>query len=169
MKLPPRDPNKMLANRQEMVRWAIYGGALFLVTLGPLLFGPDVPSAKEATASMTMAFVVMSVGTLLTGLSVRRDPTSGLTPPILKAAGILAVSGVLTVFATQASMLQHFLMTQSLTGYQWLVSIALGTVVLVVIETEKLIRRHRIHQNAPIPVKTAVEPARVTTGVAGPS
>ena len=169
MQLPPRDPNKMLANRQEMVRWAIYGGALFLVTLGPLLFGPDVPSATEATASMTMAFVVMSVGTLLTGLSVRRDPTSGLTPPILKAAGILAVSGVLTIIATQASMLQHFLMTQSLTGYQWLVSIALGTVVLVVIETEKLIRRHRISLNAPIPVKTAVEPARVTTGVAGPS
>jgi len=141
MSRPPRDPNKVLANRSEMVRWITYGGTLFLATLVPLLFGPDTPSPTEATASMTMAFVVMSLGTLLSGLSIRRDPGSGLSAPLLKALGILSVPAVITLIATEWGLLQRFLMTESLTGDQWLVSMGLAAVVLAVIETEKAIRR----------------------------
>ncbi len=144
MSRPPRDPKKVLANRSEMVRWATYGGALFLVTLVPLLFGPDTPSAHEASISMTMAFVVMSIGTLLSGLAIRRDPGSGLTAPIARAAGILCVSAVLTLIATEWGLLQRFLMTESLSGYQWLASIALALVVMGVIEIDKAIRRRRL-------------------------
>ena len=141
MSRPPRDPDKALANSSEMVRWAIYGGTLFLVTLMPLLFGPDTPSPAEASVSMTMAFVVMSLGTLLSGLSIRRDPGSGLTAPIAKALGILSIPALITVVATEWGLLQRFLMTESLSGYQWLVSIGLAAVVLLVIEAEKAVRR----------------------------
>ena len=158
MSRPPRDPKKVLANRSEMVRWAIYGTALFLMTLTPLLMGPDTPSATEASAAMTMAFVVMSVGTLLSGLSIRRDPGSGLTAPILKALSILAIPAVLTLIATEWGLLQRFLMTQSLTGYEWLVSIGLALVVLVVIETEKALRRRGTVETSP--VESAVAPER---------
>ena len=34
---------------------------------------------------MTMTFVVMGLGTVFNALTNRRDPTSGLTAPILKA------------------------------------------------------------------------------------
>jgi Ca2+-transporting ATPase len=107
---------------------------------------------------MTMAFVVMSVGTLLSGLSIRRDPGSGLTAPILKALSILAIPAVLTLIATEWGLLQRFLMTQSLTGYEWLVSIGLALVVLVVIETEKALRRRGTVETSP--VESAVAPER---------
>ncbi|MFV9673457.1 MAG: cation-translocating P-type ATPase, partial [Acidimicrobiia bacterium] len=158
----PRDPKKVLANRSEMVRWATYGSALFLMTAAPLVFGPDTPSATEATASMTMAFVVMSIGTLLSGLSIRRDPGSGLTAPILKALGILAIPAALTLIATEWSLLQRFLMTQSLSGYEWLISIGLALVVLAVIETEKAIRRHSTARAKP--VESVVAPQRALVG-----
>ena len=162
MSRPPRDPKKVLANGSEMIRWALYGGTLFLMTLAPLLFGPDKPSATEATASMTMAFVVMAIGTLLSGLSIRRDPGSGLAAPILKALGILAIPVALTLIATEWGLLQRFLMTQSLTGYEWLISIGLALVVLAVIETEKAVRRRGA--TGPNPVETAVAPQRALVG-----
>ena len=154
----PRDPKQVLAHGSEMVRWAIYGSVLFLMTLAPLLFGPDTPSATEATSSMTMAFVVLSIGTLLSGLSIRRDPGSGLSAPILKALGVLAVPAVLTLVATEWGLLQRFLMTTSLSGYEWLISVALALVVLVVIETEKAIRRRGTDEATS--VESAIVPQR---------
>ena len=47
----------------------------------------------SASASMTMTFVVMGLGTVFNALANRRDPTSGITPPIVKAAAICAVPG----------------------------------------------------------------------------
>jgi Ca2+-transporting ATPase len=162
MERPPRDPSVVLANRSEMVRWGTYGSALFLVTLTPLLFGPDTPSATEATASMTMAFVVMSIGTLFSGLVLRRDPSSGLNAPILKALGILSIPAVFTLVATEWSLLQRFLMTQALTGYEWLISIGLALIVLAVIETEKAIRRRGTVGTGPM--ESAVAPRRALVG-----
>lgn len=147
MNLRPRDPSVRLTNRYEVTRWLIYGSTLFLVTLVPLLWGPDEPSAEHATASMTMAFAVMAFGTLLTGLAVRRDPESAF-PMSLKTAGILLVPAILTVVATVWSALQRLLGTQPLTGEQWLGAVALAFVVFVVIEIEKLIRRHRSTHNS---------------------
>jgi Ca2+-transporting ATPase len=139
---PPRDPSVPLTNRREVVRWLTYGTTLFFVTLVPLLWGPDAPSAFEASASMTMAFAVMAFGTLLSGVAVRRDPQSGF-PPSLKAAGVVAIPAVLTVLATQWAPLQRLLGTQPLTAEQWLVAVALAIVVPAAIETEKFIRRRR--------------------------
>jgi Ca2+-transporting ATPase len=139
---PPRDPSQRLTNRNEIARWMIYGSALFLVTLVPLIWGPDEPSADHATASMTMAFAVMAFGTLLTGLAVRRDPESAF-PVSLRTVGILLIPVALTIIATLWTAMQRLLGTQPLTGEQWIGSVALATIVFVVIEVEKLIRRHR--------------------------
>jgi Ca2+-transporting ATPase len=143
MQRPPRDPSIPLTNRREVTRWLTYGGTLFLVTLAPLLFGPDEPSSTDPTASMTMAYAVMCVGTLMTGLSLRRDPETGMTPPAAKALGILAVPLALTVLTTTWEPLQRLLGTQRLTGEQWLIVFGLALVVLVVVEIEKGIRRSR--------------------------
>ena len=149
-----------------MIRWAIYGTALFLVTLVPLVFGPDTPLADEATVSMTMAFAVMGIGTLFSGISIRRDPGSGLSAPILKALGIAAIPAGLLLLATEWALLQQFLMTTPLAGDQWLAVILLAGVVLVVIEVDKAVRRRT--KPAPMPVAEAVDPKRaVTTASAG--
>jgi Ca2+-transporting ATPase len=143
MQRPPRDPSIPLTNRSEVIRWLTYWTTLFLVTLIPLLWGPDTPSPSEATASMTMAFAVMAFGTLMTGLAVRRDPDSGLGSPRLKALGILAIPVALTVLATVWPVLQRLVGTQPLTGSQWIASFLLASIVLVVVEGEKWVRRRR--------------------------
>jgi Ca2+-transporting ATPase len=143
MQRPPRDPKQRLTRRDEVSRWLIYGATLYFVTLIPLVWGPDEPSPDMATASMTMAFAVMALGTLLTGLAVRRDPEFGLNPPALKAVGILAIAVVLTVIATQWAFLQQLLTTQSLTSDQWFAVFGLALIVYVVVEVEKWLRRRR--------------------------
>jgi Ca2+-transporting ATPase len=144
MQLSPRDPSHKLTNSAEVTRWLLYGGTLFFVTLVPLVWGPDSPSASEASAAMTMAFIVMGFGTLLSGLALRRDPESGLLPPILRTLGILAIPGALLILTTTWSPLQRLLDTQPLTGEQWLGALGLASIVLIVIETEKWIRRRRL-------------------------
>lgn len=143
MQKPPRDPKVPLTNRNEITRWLIYGGTLFVVTLAPLLYGPDTPSAFEPTVSMTMAYVVMALGTVATGLATRRDPESGITPPAAQALGILAIPVVLAIVTTTWSPFQKLLQTQALTAEQWIVSLGLALIVLVVVETEKALRRRR--------------------------
>ncbi len=143
MNRPPRDPKLKLTNRHEVVRWLIYGSTLFFVTLVPLVWGPDEPSAADPTASMTMAFAVMAFGTVLTGLAVRRDPETGF-PPSLRVAGILAIPVVLTIVSTQWAALQRLLGTQPLTGEQWLGALGLASIVFIVVEMEKLLRRRTV-------------------------
>jgi len=163
MQLPPRDPSHKLTNRAEVIRWLLYGGALFLATLVPLLWGPDDPTATEPSAAMTMAFVVMGFGTLLTGLALRRDPGSGLTPPVLKSLGILGISGLFLVLSTVWDPLEQLLMTQTLTADQWLAVFGLAFIVMVVVEGEKWIR-NRTTKNAP----TEKSPEAVLTGTRKP-
>ena len=153
MKRPPRDPNVPITNRPAIERWALYGVVLFLAALVPLVFGPDDLSIDHSSASMTMCFVVVGLGTVFSGLVMRRDPSSGLTPPVLSALKILVIPAALVVLATELGFLQRGLMTQSLTGLQWLACLGLALVVAVVVEIDKWIRRRKLP--AP-PAPTAV-------------
>jgi Ca2+-transporting ATPase len=140
---PPRDPSVKLTNPIEVTRWLVYGAALFLATLVPLIWGPDDPVADGPTAAMTMAYAAMALGTLLGGLSMRRDPGSGLVPPAARALGILAIPAVLTVVTTTWQPFQRLLTTQALTGEQWLGVLGLGLGVLAVVELDTIIRSRR--------------------------
>jgi len=141
---------------------------LFLAALIPLVAGPDQPSPERASASMTMTFVVMGLGTVFNALTNRRDPASGLIPPILKAVAISVAPVVLIVLATEVGFLQRSLLTQELTGMQWLACIALALALPVVIEAGKWIRRSRAPKPAAIDPTRAVTPARALTGVSRP-
>jgi P-type Ca2+ transporter type 2C len=160
MKRPPRDPKISITNRAAVSRWVLYGAVLFLAALVPLVFGPDTLSTEEPSASMTMSFVVVGLGTIFSGLVMRRDPTSGLVPPILPAVRVLAIPVALLLLATELRFLQHGLLTQPVTGYQWLACIGLGLVLPVVVEIDKWVRRRRQpsrHEYAPA---KAVNPSR---------
>jgi Ca2+-transporting ATPase len=117
---------------------------------------------------MTMAFVVMGLGTVFNALTNRRDPASGLTPPILQAAAISVVPVALLVSATEIGFLQRSLLTQELTGMQWLACIGLALALPVVIEASKWIRRLRTPKPPAIDAMHAVAPARALTDVGRP-
>jgi Ca2+-transporting ATPase len=165
MSRPPRDPKLPITNRAAVAFWVFYGAVLFLAALTPLVAGPDEPSTDSASVSMTMTFVILGLGTVFNALTNRRDPTGGLVAPVLKAAGISIVPAVAIFLATELPGLQGALMTTSLSGSQWLASLALALALPVAIEVSKWIRRRRKQAAGPNSVQRAVAPERalVTT------
>jgi len=169
MQRAPRDPKVPITNRGAVVSWVVYASVLFLAALVPLVLGPDRPSPTAPSASLTMTFVVMGLGTVFNSLTNRRDPASSLAPPILKALAIALVSVALIVLATQVGFLQRSLLTQPLTGLQWLACIGLALLLPLVVETSKWIRRHRAPGPPAVDALNAVAPGRATAGAARPA
>jgi Ca2+-transporting ATPase len=143
MDLPPRDPQEQIFNRTTGVRWIGLGLLLGLLSLAPLVLGPDAPSAEVATTSVTMAFAVMGLATGAAGFVMRKTTASAFARPTVLPA-LLTASGVLiTVAATEVGFLQEWLVTTSLTGGQWLVCVGLALLWAAVVEVEKAVRRRR--------------------------
>ncbi|WP_062303960.1 cation-translocating P-type ATPase [Demequina subtropica] len=159
MQRPPRDPSAGIASPRNVVRWLIYGGALFVAALVPLLAGQDELSPDEASQPMTMAFVIVAFGTLTTGLQLRRDPESGLTGPWEHGTRLLLWPVAFIVLATELGFMQSWLQTSSLTGWEWLACLGLTAALMVVVEIDKAYRRTRVERVAPT-VAEAVAPAR---------
>ncbi|MGA5300039.1 cation-translocating P-type ATPase [Nucisporomicrobium flavum] len=159
MHRPPRDPSVPITNPRAVLFWLLYAVVLFAAALVPLVAGPDEPSTTAPSAAVTMAFVVLGLGTVGNAITNRRDPAGGLLPPIVKAAAIGLVTVALLVLATRVDFLQASLLTQPLTGPQWLACLALALALPVVVETAKLIRRVRVPTVPGDPVET-VTPRR---------
>jgi Ca2+-transporting ATPase len=164
MRRPPRDPRVTITNRAAVLLWLLYATVLFAAALVPLVAGPDEPSTTAPSATLTMSFVVMGLGTVFNALTNRRDPAPGVAPPILKAAMIGLVTVALIVLSTRVDFLQESLLTQPLTGPQWLACLALALALPVVVETVKWIRRSRVPEVA-IDARRAVTPLRARTDV----
>jgi Ca2+-transporting ATPase len=161
MNRPPRDPKIPITNRAAILFWILYGAVLFVAALIPLVAGPDEPSIDHPSTSLTMTFVVMGLGTVFNALTNRRDPTSGLTAPILQALAISLIPVALIVLATQIPGLQAGLLTMPLTGPQWLECVGLALLLPLVVEVGKWIRRRRVPPVAPVDPRHAVTPERV--------
>ncbi len=149
MTKPPRDPNLKLANPVAVRQWAFYGAVLFLVTLVALLLGPGELAGDQPSVPMTMAFVVMAFGTILSGLVLRRSPEPGLAASVPGALKTLSIPVLITIVAVEWTFMQNLLLTTSLTGGQWAACIALATRP----------DHHRAEQDPPPPT-----PAHTTPG-----
>jgi Ca2+-transporting ATPase len=152
----PRDPKVPITNRTAVMTWVVYAAVLFVAALIPLVAGPDTPHPNKPSASLTMTFVVMGLGTIFNALTNRRDPASGLEPPVFKALAISVFPLVMIVLATQLHSLQSGLLTQSLTGRQWLACFGLSLLVPLVIEGNKWLKRRRLSPPVPLDVTSAV-------------
>src|SRR3954451_579675 len=162
MHRPPRDPKLPITNRTAVMFWVIYGTVLAFAAFVPLVAGPDDPSTTHPTASLTMTFVVMGLGTVFNALTNRRDPAGGLAPPILTALAVAVVPVAMIFLATQLPSLQRGLLTTSLSGPRWLTAIALALALPLVIETSKWLRRRRAPERTTLTVERAVAPARAS-------
>jgi Ca2+-transporting ATPase len=162
MKRPPRDPKVTITNRGAVGLWLLYAGVLFAAALVPLAAGPDEPSTTAPSASLTMTFVVMGLGTVFNALTNRRDPAAGLAAPVLKATAIGLITVAFVVLATRVDFLQQSMLTQPLTGPQWLACLGLALALPIVVETVKWIRRSRAPRAA-IDARAAVAPLRART------
>jgi len=160
MHRPPRDPAVPITNRSAVVKWIIYAFVLFVAAGVPLVAGPDEPSTTQGTVSMTMTFVVMGLGTVFNAVVNRRDPTSGLTPPIVKALAIGLIPVVLVFLATQLPTIQTGLLTVALSPRQWLVCFGLAALLPIVVEADKAVRRRGQRKPTPVSPEHAVAPAR---------
>jgi Ca2+-transporting ATPase len=160
MHRPPRDPNVPITNRTAVIMWIVYGAVLAAAAFVPLVAGPGEPSTTQPSVSLTMTFAVMGLGTVFNALTNRRDPASGLTPPILTALAVGLVPIALIFLATQLPSLQRGLLTTPLTGPQWLAAISLALALPLVIEVGKWFRRRRIPQLTTLDIERAVAPAR---------
>ena len=101
MHRPPRDPAVPITNRTAITLWIVYAAVLFVGAFIPLVLGPTTRARIISSASLTMTFVVMGLGTVFNAITNRRDPTSGLTPPILKALAVSLVPLTMIVLATE--------------------------------------------------------------------
>jgi len=160
MNRPPRDPKQGISNRHAISRWVLYGLVLMLATLVPLLFGPDELSSTEPSVSMTMAFVVMGLGSTFSGLVLRREPESGFAPPLLSAVKVLAIPALLMWLATELDFLQQWLTTQELNGGQWAVALLLALALPIVAEIDKWFMRRRLPAAPTLTTQEAVSPVR---------
>jgi Ca2+-transporting ATPase len=160
MHRPPRDPKLPISNRGAITLWVVYGATLFIAAFIPLVAGPDKPSTTHASASMTMTFTVMGLGTVFNALTNRRDPSSGLLPPLLKAVAVGLAPTLLIVLATSLPALQRGMLTAPLSGLQWLASIGLALLLPVVIEASKWLRRRGAPAHPPLDPRGALTPSR---------
>jgi Ca2+-transporting ATPase len=151
MDLPPRDPTERIFTRQTGARWISLGVLLGVLSLLPLLLGPDTPSSEVATVSVTMAYAVMGLGTALAGLTMRRTTASVLARPLVPSVLLTLLGVVITITSTEVGFLQGWLRTTELTDAQWGICFALALVFGAAVELEKWWRRRRM----PAPAATA--------------
>jgi Ca2+-transporting ATPase len=140
----PRDPKVPIFNRRTGPRWVAYGLVLGVMSTIPLVWGPDTLSIDKASVSMTMAFCVMGMSTILSGFAMRHDRAHAFTQPLLRYAGLLAIGAVLVVVSTQFGFLQHWLSTTSLNKGQWGRVLGLALVMPLVVEADKFVQRRRL-------------------------
>ncbi|MET0812277.1 MAG: cation-translocating P-type ATPase [Microbacterium sp.] len=142
MDRPPRDPKLGVANGGALAEWGLYGLAIFLASWAPLVWGPDEPSATEPSHAMTMAYVVVGLGTVISAVLMRRSPETGLAAPIAAVAKLLVWPVIVIVLSTEISFLQNIVGATSLTGSEWLVCLGLLVLVTAFVEGHKwLLRR----------------------------
>jgi Ca2+-transporting ATPase len=158
MSRPPRDPKLPIANRAAITSWVIYAAVLFVAAFLPLVIGPDDPKVNEPSVSLTMTFAVMGFGTIFNAIANRRDPGSGLGPPILKALLISAVAAFMIAIATELPGLQKGLLTTELSGRQWFACVGLAALLPIVIEGRKWLHRRATPDDEVLDVRRAIQP-----------
>jgi P-type Ca2+ transporter type 2C len=143
MQRPPRKPGTKIVNRPQIIRWFVTGFVLAATALAVLEWGPDTPSTTHPSASMTMAFAIVSFSAVNIGLVLRREREAPWSSPVFPFLGWIILGWIITWAAVELGMLQRLLDTESLSGRQWLVVLALSLLAPAVVGVDKAIQLSR--------------------------
>jgi Ca2+-transporting ATPase len=143
MQRPPRKPGTKIVTQPQIVRWLISGFVIAGLALIVLQWGPDAPSTKNPSESMTMAFAIVALSAVNLGIVMRREREAPWSSPIFPYMGWILLGWALTWAAVELNMLQRLLDTESLTGAQWLLVIAFSIVAPAGIWIDKEIQMRR--------------------------
>jgi Ca2+-transporting ATPase len=143
MQRPPRAPGTRIVTRAQVIRWLVSGFVIAGLALAVLQWGPDTPSTDHASRSMTMAFGIVALSAVNLGIVLRREREAPWSSPIFPYFGWIALGWILTWAAVELDMLQRLLDTESITGGQWLVVIALSLVAPAVVGIDKALQLRR--------------------------
>jgi Ca2+-transporting ATPase len=137
MQRPPRTPGTKIVNRPQIIRWFVTGFVLAATALAVLEWGPDAPSTTHPSASMTMAFAIVSFSAVNIGLVLRREREAPWASPVFPFLGWIILGWILTWAAVELGMLQRLLDTESLSGRQWVVVLVLSLLAPAVVGVDK--------------------------------
>jgi Ca2+-transporting ATPase len=143
MRRPPRAPGAKIVTAPQAARWFIIGLAIAVTALCVLQWGPGKPSTVHASASMTMAFAIVSLSAVNLGLIMRRDRQPPWSPPLFPYLGWIILGWLLTWAAVELNMLQRLLDTTSLTGREWIIVLALSLPAPAIVAADLLIQHWR--------------------------
>jgi Ca2+-transporting ATPase len=143
MQRPPRKPGTKIVTRPQVIRWFITGFAIAATALCVLAFGPGNPSTTHASASMTMAFAVVSFSAVNIGLVMRRERQAPWASPVFPFLGWVILGWFMTWAAVELGMFQRLLDTTSLTGGQWGTVLGLSLIAPAIVGADKAIQLRR--------------------------
>jgi len=143
MQRPPRAPGTRIVTRPQVVRWLISGFIIAALALAVLQWGPDQPSTKYPSESMTMAFAIVALSAVNLGIVMRREREPAWSSPIFPYLGWIMLGWTLTWAGVELNMLQRLLDTVSLTGAQWLTVLGLSIISPAVVGIDKAIQMKR--------------------------
>src|ERR1700752_3934506 len=114
MRRPPRTSGSKIVNAPQVIRWFASGFLVAAAALAVLAFGPGKPSTTHASASMTMAFAIVSLSAVNLGLVMRREREPAWSSPVFPYLGWIILGWILTWAAVELNMLQQLLSTVAL-------------------------------------------------------
>jgi Ca2+-transporting ATPase len=162
MQRPPRKPGTKMVNRPQLIRWFASGFLVAAIVLAVLEWGPGKPSTTHASVNMTMAFAIVSFSAVNLGLVMRREREPAWSRPLFPYLGWIILGWVLTWAAVELGMFQRLLNTESLTGGQWLVVLALSLAMPAAVGVDKAIALHRQRDPAAATAPGTITGAAVT-------
>ena len=148
MQRPPRKPGTKIVNRPQIIRWFVTGFVVAVTALAVLEWGPGKPSTTHPSVNMTMAFAIVSFSAVNIGLVMRRERQAPWSSPVFPYLGWIILGWILTWAAVELHMLQRLLDTESLSGREWVIVLALSLIAPAVVGVDKIIqlsRQRKVH------------------------
>jgi Ca2+-transporting ATPase len=157
MERPPRPANEQIMPLRLAVRLVFLGLVMAAVTLGVMKY---VAGPQGDVLARSMGLTVFSLANIFLALETNDELGSVFSRSTIENHKLMQMSGLsllATFIVVQFAFMQRIFGTTALNLTQWLVCIALGSVVLWVIEIMKFFRRRSAQQvaNAPVPAESA--------------
>ncbi|HEY3050989.1 MAG TPA: HAD-IC family P-type ATPase [Gaiellaceae bacterium] len=164
MKRKPRAADEPLLPGRLMIWLAFAGLVMAAGTLGVAWWGAD---AHGTAFGRTMAVTTFALANLFFSFTARDELRSVFSLETFDDRRFLtmsAASAAAILFGTELRIFQKILHTESLSGAQWLVCIAVAVSVLVVSEIRKAILRHKARPEAQAEPTPASDVATTLSG-----